>query len=212
MGCRLEQGGQNGGMGVRTMAVLVATALVAGNAAAEAVSGSALARATVTVGSGCTGVLVERSQLVATALHCVRDAASMPVVLSDGSRHTAWVVGTDPDADQAVLFVPEPVEVAPLGVAAGRPIAGSIVFFGGRPDRFRVREARIDRIGACPSLPALPDALFTTIDGVPGDSGAPLVDVAGRVVGLVHGGQSCEIATPGSTLDALVRDVLDPDA
>jgi S1-C subfamily serine protease len=173
----------------------------------------ALARATVSVGRGCTGVLVERSQLVATALHCL-DAgeASTSVRLSNGARHTAWVVGRDPDADQAVLFIPEPVALVPLEVAASRPIAGSIVFFAGRPDRFRVREARIDRVGTCPSLPALADALFTTLDGVPGDSGAPLVDVAGRVVGLVHGGARCEIATPGSTLAALVRDVLRPGA
>mgnify|MGYP000234512575 CR=1 FL=1 len=41
-----------------------------------------------------------------------------------------------------------------------------------------VRDAeieRLDRIDVCPSLPHLPDALFTSIQGVPGDSGAPLV-------------------------------------
>lgn len=174
-------------------------------------AGGALARATVLVGSGCTGVLVERSQLVATALHCLdADAPAVDVVLADGARRTAWVVGTDAEADQAVLFVPDPVSLPPLRIAGGRPIVGSIVLFGGRPDRLRLREARIDRIGTCPSLPTLPDALFTTLDGVPGDSGAPLVDVAGRVVGLVHGGARCEIATPSTTLAALVRDVLRP--
>lgn len=192
---------------------LAAWCLAALPVQAGAPGGGALARATVAVGGGCTGVLVERSQLVATALHCLdADAPSIEVRLSNGARHTAWVVGRDPDADQAVLFIPEPVALAPLRVAAGRPIAGSVVLFAGRPDRFRVREARIDRVGTCASLPALPDALFTTLHGVPGDSGAPLVDVAGRVVGLVHGGARCEIATPGSTLAALVHDVLRPGA
>jgi len=171
-----------------------------------------LAQATVRVGSGCTGVLVERSQLVGTALHCLPEGArSLDVRLASGDTHTAWVVATDPDADQAVLFIPDPVSSTPLPIASGRAIAGSVVLFGGHPSRFRVREARIDRVAACPSLPNLPDALFTTLDGVPGDSGAPLVDVGGRVVGLVHGGARCEIATPGSTLAALVRDVLRPD-
>jgi S1-C subfamily serine protease len=191
------------------------TFLAAGLAAAlplvAAAEGGALARASVRVGAGCTGVLVERSQLVATALHCLAPGqASVDVRLSDGARHTAWVVGTDPDADQAVLFIPESVALAPLRIVARRPIPGSVLFFAGRPDRFRIREARIDHLGTCPSLPALPDALFTTIDGVPGDSGAPLVDVAGRVVGLVHGGARCEIATPGRTLAALVGRVLRP--
>ena len=39
--------------------------------------------------------------------------------------------------------------------------------------------------------------MCTSIDGKPGDSGAPLVDLLGRVVGLVHGGVRCRIATPG---------------
>jgi S1-C subfamily serine protease len=192
--------------------LLVASGLVAATSVSAAPAGAAaLERATVGVGAGCTGVLVERSQLVATALHCLGEGVrSVGVRLADGSRHTAWVVGTDPHADQAVLFIPEDVALAPLAIASGRPPIGSAVTFGGRPDRFRAREARIERIGTCPSLPALPDALFTTIDGVPGDSGAPLVDQAGRVVGLVHGGARCEIATPASTLGALVRDVLRP--
>jgi hypothetical protein len=57
-------------------------------------------------------------------------------------------------------------------------------------------------------LPALGGALFTTIDGVPGDSGAPIVDAGARVVGLVHGGAQCHIATPSDTLRRLIADVL----
>jgi len=50
--------------------------------------------------------------------------------------------------------------------------------------------------------------LFTTIAGIPGDSGAPLVDSATHVVGLVHGGAQCHIATPSATLQRLIADVL----
>ncbi len=65
-----------------------------------------------------------------------------------------------------------------------------------------------ERTGRCPSLPALGGALFTTIDGIPGDSGAAIVDGAIRVVGLVHGGAQCHIATPSDTLRRLIADVL----
>jgi len=56
----------------------------------------------------------------------------------------------------------------------------------------------------------LPNALFTTVHGVPGDSGAPLVDTAARIVGLVHGGAQCQIATPADTLARLIDRVLAP--
>ena len=55
---------------------------------------------------------------------------------------------------------------------------------------------------------ALGGALFTSIDGIPGDSGAPIVDAGARVVGLVHGGAQCHIATPSDTLRRLIADVL----
>lgn len=190
-------------------ALLVAALPAIGQAGTVA---DVLTRATVRLASGCTGVLVEEGQLVATAYHCVDDGRqNVEVRLADGSTHTAWVVGTDPVADQAVLFIAEPVRLRPLQVLRARPVPGSVLFFAGHPDRLRVREARLDRLGACPSLPGLSDALFTTIDGVPGDSGAALVDGAGRIAGLVHGGAQCRIATPARTLGALVDDVLAPE-
>src|SRR6185369_860933 len=86
-----------------------------------------------------------------------------------------------------------------------------VLYFEGNPKRARFQSARLDRIGVCPSLPNLPNALFTSIEGVPGDSGAPLVDSAARVVGLVHGGVNCHIATPADTLLRLVDRVLGHD-
>src|SRR5262249_7276229 len=64
--------------------------------------------------------------------------------------------------------------------------------------RPRPQDARIDRRGRCESLPRLPDALFTSLRGEPGDSGSPLVDGAARIIGLVHGGARCQIATPAT--------------
>jgi hypothetical protein len=89
------------------------------------------------------------------------------------------------------------------------PIAGTVLYFHGNPDRPRWQAARLDRVGACPSLPYLPNALFTSINGTPGDSGAPLVDLLGRIVGLVHGGARCRIATPGDRLVRLIDRVLE---
>lgn len=164
--------------------------------------------ASVKVGPGCSGVLTEGNDLVVTARHCVTDHAVLEIRFTNGLVRNGFVAATDTAADQAVLLLEEPVAVQPLTLARGVPIPGSILYFEGNPSTPRFQEARLDHTGRCPSLPRLPNALFTTIGGVPGDSGAPLVDVGGRIVGLVHGGAQCEIATPADTLIRLIERVL----
>jgi S1-C subfamily serine protease len=190
------------------MLVLLLSALPAG-AAERSVRGM-LAGATVRLANGCTGAFAERTQLIATAFHCVRDRDVVTVRTAGGQERTAWVVATDERADQAVLFLEQAEHVTPLRVARRPAAPGSVLYFSGHPDRLGFQEARVDRVGVCPSLPELPNALFTTVKGRPGDSGAPLVDGAGSIVGLVHGGAQCEIATPADTLSALVDLVLRP--
>jgi S1-C subfamily serine protease len=149
-------------------------------------------------------VLAESGDLVATALHCVDPGAALRVRTSDGATLDARVEAVDPDADQALLRLERAARVAPLDIARRPPIAGTVVYFEGNPTRPRLQDARVDRRGRCESLPRLPDALFTSIRGTPGDSGSPLVDGAAQIVGLVHGGARCQIATPGTRLARLV--------
>ena len=160
--------------------------------------------------AGCGGVLVGDGRLVATALHCVRggDVDALRVRFADGVLRPARLAAVDRIADQVVLRLASPARAAPLVVARRPPIVGTVLYFAGNPDRPRWQDSRLDRIGTCPSLPDLPDALFTSIHGVPGDSGSPLVDGAAQVVGLVHGGAQCHIATPGTRLAPLVERAL----
>jgi S1-C subfamily serine protease len=154
--------------------------------------------------TGCSGAVAESSQLVVTAKHCLQ-GDRLRIRLSTGERRTAWLVATNDASDQAVLFLEEPAGVEPLSVVRRPQIPGTVLYFEGNPSRPRFQAARLDRIGRCPSLPALPNALFTSIDGVPGDSGAPLVD------GAAHGGSRCHIATPAEALAHLVDHVLERD-
>jgi S1-C subfamily serine protease len=158
--------------------------------------------------TGCSGALAENPQIVVTALHCLR-GDTLRLRFSTGEERTGWVVARNEASDQAVLFLEDPVGIEPLSVLRRRQVPGTVLYFEGKPDRPRFQSARLDRIGRCPSLPDLPNALFTSIEGVPGDSGAPLVDAAGRVVGLVHGGAHCHIATPADSLARLVDQALD---
>ncbi|HJQ85824.1 MAG TPA: serine protease [Candidatus Binatia bacterium] len=168
------------------------------------------AASVVVITTGCAGAVAENPQIVVTARHCV-DGDRLRVKLSNGAVRTAWLLAANQASDQAVLFLEEPSGIAPLPLVRRPQIPGTVLYFEGNPVKPRFQSARLDRLGRCPSLPDLPDALFTSIEGVPGDSGAPLVDGAGRIVGLVHGGARCHIATPSGSLARLVDRVLERD-
>jgi len=153
--------------------------------------------------SHCTGVIVGAPWLVATAKHCI-DAGVRLRVRVGKVEQDAEFIDEDEDADQVVLALSSEPDVKPLDVVRRLPIVGTVLYFLGNPERPGWQAARLDRIAPCPNLAALPRALHTSINGKPGDSGAPLVDGAGDVVGLVHGGAGCRIATPGDRLARLV--------
>ena len=154
---------------------------------------------------GCSGVLATEPDIVLTARHCVEgEGYTVEVTFAGGETREAEVVAVDEVADQAVLRLREAVTIRPLALVRRTQIPGTVLYFEGNPSRPRFQSARLDRIGHCDSLPRLQNALFTSINGVPGDSGAPLVDALARVVGLVHGGAHCHIATPADTLGRLV--------
>src|SRR5205809_6427691 len=160
--------------------------------------------------TGCAGVVAENPQVIVTAKHCVK-GRTLRARPSTGPGRTAWVAAVNDASDQAVLFLEEPADVEPLAIVRRRQIPGTVLYFEGNPGQPRFQSARLDRIGRCPSLPDLPNALYTSIDGRPGDSGAPLVDGGAEIVGLVPGGARCHIATPAGPLARLVDHVLGRD-
>ena len=202
--------------GRRVACALALVVLTTAPARSEQPAGSAAVRralhtASVTL-DGCSGVLAESPGVVVTARHCVKgEGQELRVRFTTGASRNAWVAAIDEVTDQALLLVEDPPAITPLPLVRRRPIVGTVLYFEGNPTRARFQSARLDRIGRCPSLPDLPNALFTSIHGVPGDSGAPLVDGAARVVGLVHGGAQCRIATPADALRRLIDRVLGDD-
>jgi S1-C subfamily serine protease len=153
----------------------------------------------------CTGSVVRTEHEVLTAAHCVTEGAtSVTVRLPSGVEHEASIVHLDRDADLALLYLDESTHVKPLPVADQLPRRGSSLLFVGRTDRrTRTQQAKVERLGRCPSLPELPNAVFTSLDARPGDSGAPLVDSRGRVAAIVHGGARCEIAVPTAAIASI---------
>jgi S1-C subfamily serine protease len=165
-----------------------------------------VAAATVTLTQlSCAGVVAGAKDQVVTAAHCVpEEATEVRVKVSDGRVLGATVVHLDRDRDLALLRLPSNLPVEPLEISDALPAPGDKVLFVGRVDRAsRPQVAHVARLGRCPSLPNLDEALFTSVRARPGDSGAPLVDDSLRIVGLIHGGARCHIATPTASLAKL---------
>ncbi len=166
-----------------------------------------VAAATVTLEPGhCAGVVVEDGRHVLTAAHCVQPQdRRVTLSLVDGSQLEGDYVHVDRGRDMALIRLDTRAPVRPLEVAAAVPTPGTALVFVGRNDRPGApQEALLERLAPCPSLPDVPAALFTTVRGRPGDSGAPLVDARMQVVGLVHGGAACRIAAPTAGLADVV--------
>ena len=199
---------------MRSRVVAMCALALAGAAGCTAVEASdaespetALRNATVIVAERCAGVVVEGERRVVTAAHCLRpEDAELPLSLADGERRTARVLVVDRARDVAILGLDAPAPARGLAVAASLPEPGAPLLFAGRADfGSSMQHVTVVRLGRCPSLPEVPNALFTSLRGARGESGAPIVDENLRVVGLVHGGAQCSVAAPTADVPAMLE-------
>jgi len=127
--------------------------------------------------------------LVVTNAHVVAGERETDVYSEDGRRRSATVVAFDPKRDLAVLRVDGAgLPTLELGDAALDSAGAVFGHPGGGP--LRAAPARIERVidargsDIYRTAPTRRDVLVLATDLEPGDSGAPLVDAAGRVVGV----------------------------
>jgi S1-C subfamily serine protease len=158
----------------------------------------AIRNATISLTGRCAGVVAEDGMYAVTAAHCIRPGeGDVAIQYSNGVGDTARIASLDRAQDIAILKLGHRAPVKGLAFADALPIPGTGVYFGGRLNGPRAAQfVQIMKLGRCPSLPDVPQALFTSLRGQKGDSGAPVVDTNMRVVGLVHGGAACSIAAP----------------
>lgn len=169
--------------------------------------GETLRRVTVEIigdgGALGSGLLWPRGCVVTNA-HVIR-TARVAVRLADGIRLEGRLVAGDRDADLAVLQLPG--SGLPAATPADSPLrVGSLVVAVGHP--FGVRGALTAGIvhAVAPLVPGGPVWIHADVRLAPGNSGGPLADVAGAVVGLnamVAGGLA--LAVPISRVMAFVR-------
>jgi len=139
-----------------------------------------------------SGVIINDEGEILTSLHVVQDAASIRVFFFDGTDATALIAMSDPNNDIAVLTPQRLPEVVVPAVLGGGASVGDEAFAVGNP------------LGLTGSLSAgvisglnrsFRLANGRTLTGMiqfdaavnPGNSGGPLLNRAGQVIGIVTG-------------------------
>ena len=143
------------------------------------------------VGTGA-GVVVNASGAVLTALHVVDGATSVQVQFADGTRARATVASRRDADDIAVLSVDRLPQVVVPAVLGGRAQVGQPVVAVGHPFGL-TRTVTSGVVSALDRTVRLDDG--GTLDGLiqfdaavnPGNSGGPLLDESGQVIGIVTG-------------------------
>jgi S1-C subfamily serine protease len=161
------------------------------------VAASAPAVVTVTVGSVRSGgrlgsgFLVDRRGRVLTNAHVVDDAKTAHVRFDDGTETDARVLGADESTDLAVLQpkrTPAGVAPLPLGRSEGLRVGDAVIAIGNPFGLERTATTGIvsalKRIITAPNGFDIQNVIQTDAAINEGNSGGPLLDAAGRVIGI----------------------------
>jgi putative serine protease PepD len=142
-------------------------------------------------GSG-SGVIIDQQGFILTNYHVVSGADSLEVTLADGSALPATVMGTDPGNDLAVVHIDPPaagLTAARLG-DSDKLLVGDPVFALGNPFGLEntFTEGIVSAVGRTYSPGSgtrpLRNMIQTDAAVNPGNSGGPLANCYGEVVGI----------------------------
>ena len=137
-----------------------------------------------------SGFVIDRDGHVVTNQHVVAGAETVTVKFHDGEEVDARVVGTDASTDVALLELEEDVDVEPLrlgssdGLEIGDPVIAIGSPFGLQGTVTTGIVSALDRQLRAPDGFTIDGAVQTDAALNQGNSGGPLLDARGRVIGI----------------------------
>lgn len=177
-----------------------------------------------TASAAGTGIVYSSNGLVFTNAHVVNGASNIQVTIPGRGTHPASVVGLNATEDVAVLKVAGVSGLTPATFADSAKVqvgdavlaVGNAEGYGGKPS---VAEGIISATGRTlqDQQDNIPNVFQTDAAINPGDSGGPLIDLAGQVVGIdtavatgttTEPAQGIGFAIPSSTFLAEARQII----
>jgi S1-C subfamily serine protease len=166
---------------------------------------------------GGSGVIIAPDGFILTNNHVLEDVSKVSVMMTDGRNLGASIVGTDPATDLAVIRVfsnglpiaelgnSDTLQVGQLAIAIGNPlgfqstVSAGVVSALGRS--LRGRSGRL-----------IENVIQTDVALNPGNSGGPLVNSRGRVIGIntamIFMAQGISFAIPVNTAKWVVGELV----
>jgi serine protease Do len=165
-----------------------------------------------------SGFIVDRNGIVVTNAHVIEGASRITVTLLDGREIEADLLGSDRDADLAVLKVKATgLPAIPLGRSSDLMIGETVIAIGNPFGLSNtVTTGVLSAVGR--TVPSergerlFTDFLQTDASINPGNSGGPLVNIQGDVIGInsaiISGATGIGFAIPADRARRVVDDLL----
>ena len=169
-----------------------------------------------------TGFVYDSKGDIVTNYHVVANSSSVRVKFSDGSTYKATIVGTDPTTDLAVVHVNAPAsKLVVLSLADSSKVAvGDGVVAIGNPFGLDGTVtsgivSALNREIVSPNNAPIEGAIQTDAAINHGNSGGPLLDMQGKVIGVTSqiqsdsgGNDGVGFAVPSNTVSSIVSQLI----
>jgi putative serine protease PepD len=169
-----------------------------------------------------TGFVYDSKGDIVTNAHVIDGASSVRVKFADGSTYTATVVGSDTSTDIAVLHVNAPASnltALELGDSSSVAVGDGVVAIG---NPFGLDNtvtsgivSAVNREIAAPDNTPIEGAIQTDAAINHGNSGGPLFNLAGKVIGITSqiqsdsgGNEGVGFAIPSNTVRSIVTQLI----